>query len=727
MKWCIIESGQYDDEKVLPLVGVKNSIEKLNTTIVNSLNINKSDILTISNETRDTVIYNIQEFIEKVDTREVFVFYFCGHGVKIGDELYLYVRNTKYSAQKLLSIKYTDIKEIISSYKIKSSIVILDCCHSGAAAKMGVKGLPESNIDNVYEKEGGVVLCSCGANQRSLQVCIEGKSYAAFTYCFAEALAKGIDSKREKITLKEIIDKVRPLYSKLTGAELQFLSKQGFDSDKLIPNAHYLREIGSKKKQKLSSIREKIRTRIKPIKLLLVKTTINYPTRDNDFGIPLGLWVLKNYLVLSMPNVEVEIYDERLEQKREGQISDFAEIIEGFDVVGISVCSCEVPMAIEKFKIAHQCGKITVAGGIFTYSNEKYLLEYDCIDYIIPGVGTKPMKDLLSSLMMMGDRKEHVHIDHVYTVGHDTSIWVANTLPGMEFHTWDEILERYKGYLTRDDLSKIDISTSRGCNKECNFCSVRREAGQPILSRNCRYIIDEIDYLYSKGIRYFSIKDEDFYLHGSDKVEKILEHCKQYNDIHFKIRMRLDSWLGDDKPDYEKLRKWGIDEIQYGVESPQNEILKVLHKGINIEYKVLEQIFKEHIENEITVNASLILAASTLEDENYYQKLTDFVDKFSKSGFFKPYLNFWTPHPFNSRIAVADHNVVTSDINYYTHKIPVSYPIGIKNPARELILKTYDQIVDITQSELFNPPIPDKAKNNFIIGNVINNGEIMRY
>ncbi len=728
MKWCIVGISQYIDENIPDLIGVENSVEKLNMALTKDIEINTKDILILSNETRDEIIQKMGEFLEKAEGED-FIFYFCGHGMKAGKELYMFATNTSFRSVKISSLRFSDISELLSGYKLKNTITVLDCCHSGAAASMGLgRNTDKAQVDNVCQRKGSVVLCSCGPTQESKQCEIDNKKYAVFTYCFAEAITSGMKNRGNFLSLMDLMKAIEPNYMRITNCQLHIKAASGSDSKKIIPNADYLRKLGNEKIQELSQIRKSIINKAKSAKVLLVKTAIMYPTKDNDFGIPLGLWVLKNYLLLAMPNIQVDIFDERLERKREAEDIAFEDRIEDYDVIGISLCSCEVPMAIKKFRIAHEQGKVTVAGGIFTFTNEKYLLNYDCIDYVIPGVGTKPWKDLLSSLIIRGDSTEHIRIDHVFTKNHKTSMWIASTLPRMEFHTWDDILAEYQSYLSRDGMNKIDISTSRGCNKNCSFCSVRAETSQPILSKNIDYIKEEIDYLYGKGIRYFSIKDEDFCLHGHQKVKKILEYCKQqYTDIHFKIRMRLDYWLKNPPYDYELLKKWGVEEIQYGVESPQSDILKVLHKGIDVEYDKIEYIFKQHFENQITVNASLLLAVSTLEDEKYYNKLLDFINKFVDTKYFKPYVNFLTPHPINSQISFSNHNIVTSDLNYYTHKVPVAYPDGIKRPQREKMLKIYDDIVKTTRSENYNCPIPESAREIFLIGNTIDNGEIMYY
>lgn len=405
-------------------------------------------------------------------------------------------------------------------------------------------------------------------------------------------------------------------------------------------------------------------------------------------------------------------------------------MIDDYDIVGASMCTCEVPCAIEKLMIAHNKEKITVAGGIFTYSNEKYLLNTNVIDYVIPGVGTVPWVRLLDALMANCDRKDPiVNVNNVFSKNNmNTVVWLTDIMPGLELHEWDEVLEQYGSYINKKviinsqeySVPKIDLVTSRGCNKNCNFCSVRFETGSSVIKRESANIEEEIDYLYSKGVRYFSIKDEDFFIHGINRVKNIMNHCKEYNDIKFKIRMRLDAWTQfKDQFDMETLRNWGIDEIQYGVESPQSDILRILQKGMSIEKKGVTSLFQEHYNNEIKVNASFILGCTELEDSEYYNNLQLFFEEIYNKDFLIPYLNFYTPHPTHSVVGNDKYTIITNDYNYYTHKIPVAYPKNMHQPEREKMIDTYEKITASTNSREFNPPIPEKAKDHFIKGKVL--------
>ena len=726
VKWCVVCSSHYKDSKITELEGALNSVKKLQSVIVSELGVSEENTLFIYDKNQYEITTEIMEFENNIQKDDVVIFYFCGHGIKVGDELWLFTNNTIKKSIEMTALNYNIIIKSLRNSPSKRVLVILDCCNSGAALTMG-----EDNGKDIKKEvicEGEVILCSCAEIESAIQVEIDHELHCVFTYTFAEVLSKGSTESKEFLSVSDIVHLLKEQYEKISGKTLSIGRKQNLDTYGIIKNMEYTRKTAEENSEELTKIRAQFK-RWKKWKILLVKCDIKYPTRGIDFGVPLGLWVIKNYITLCRPNIQVDIYDERL-LSFEKRAKNFDTLIEEYDVIGISMCTCEVPMAIDKFRIAHNKGKMTVAGGIFTYSNERYLINSKVVDYVIPGVGTVPWIRLLDALMVnqgQGTKNQIVNVNNVFSKNNlDTTVWLTDTMPGMELHEWDDILKNYGSHIKKEvfvgskkiSVPKIDIVTSRGCNQKCSFCSVRFETGSSVIKRLSTVIEEEIDFLYSKGVRYFSIKDENFFIHGTNRVKEIMQHCSQYADIHFKIRMRLDDWNRTDI-DLATLREWGVDEVQYGVESPQSDILSLLQKGMAFERGKIVDLFKEHYANKIKVNASLILGCSELEDSEYYENLKKSIMEIYDGDYLIPYFNFYTPHPINSTFVNDKYTVTTNDLNFYTHKIPVAYPKNMRQPERSKMVETYDEITHMTNSSKYNPPIPEDAKDVFVKGKAV--------
>lgn len=725
-KWLLVGNGNYVDENIADVPSVLNSIDLLSKSINSAFTAN-ADITVEKNIENSKFLSIIDVFFSNIPEHTLPILYFCGHGFRKNKSLFLTAKDSSKKAIEHCSVEYSYIQERIMENHLKQAVVVLDCCYSGVANGLSITD--DEEFEPIIDYPNIVCITSCKGIEQAYFKTVDNQEFAAFTYHFATILAEGITQRKHSLSFKELY---LELVKKLTSQEPTISSKGILDTKDIIPNNRY-------KAKRPSIFSNGIDASF--LKVLLVKSSIEHPIKgDGDFGVPLGLWLLKSYIQRTSANIQVDIYDERL-RKLQKCTQSFEECIKEYDVIGVSMCSCEVPPSIEKLRIAKANGKITIAGGIFTYSNEEYLLSYPFVDFVVPGVGTKPLEHLLTELRKRKQRDpdnwkdivckqisdktfETVGLNNVFSRANmnDAVMWDAATMPHIELDIWDQILLWYGPYLG----GKIDIYTSRGCNKTCSFCSVQRETKHNVISCDEQQVIRTIKYLYSKGIRQFSIKDEDFFIYGQSRIRNILEEFRGYHDISFKIRARIDTMLASNLTCGE-LEEYHIKEIQYGVESPNNEMRQYVQKYITKSSEDVIKLFKSHNEHGIIVNASFILGLP-FENVAYYKVLAEFIDKIYTPQFTKVYLNFYTPHPVRGKIP-DDVNIVTNDLNYYTHKIAVCYP---KNPrmkvlVRQKMLSTYNSIVKRTKSEAYNPPIPDSIRQLFTHDSQLSGNEIMKY
>ena len=456
VKWFIVCSSTYQDESIANLEGSNYSTSELCTTVISKLGVPREDVLYLVDQNVQQILDNLYRFLKNVKNEDTFIFYFSGHAIHTQNDLYLYTIDTRRVYIKPSSIKYSDIIDIIKNFKCNKIIAILDCCNSGAAIKMGEEQENDTAFNEVTV-EGEVTLCSCAEIETSIQREINGQWKSVFTDVFTQVLAEGIPLAQEYLSISDIMLTLRDRYQQEAGRTLVIKKVQDLDQARIFRNMHYVKHLNTKKNSTINDIRNKLQ-KMKKWKVLLVKCSIKYPTRGVDFGVPLGLWVLKNYITLAMPNVIVDIYDERLLSIQSLE-KDFSEVIADYDIVGVSMCTCEVPVAIERFKVAHESGKITVAGGIFTYSNEKYLINTNVVDYVIPGVGTLPWVKLLRALISNNYKdKELVNVKNVYSRTHmNTMVWIPDVMPGLEFHEWEKILSEYGPFLNKKPTKNLIV------------------------------------------------------------------------------------------------------------------------------------------------------------------------------------------------------------------------------------------------------------------------------
>jgi radical SAM superfamily enzyme YgiQ (UPF0313 family) len=129
-----------------------------------------------------------------------------------------------------------------------------------------------------------------------------------------------------------------------------------------------------------------------------------------------------------------------------------------------------------------------------------------------------------------------------------------------------------------------NIGTSRGCTYRCGFCASSRFWGSGIRYHSADWVADEIEMLYrNHGIREFRINDDVFTLNR----ERTIAVCKEILARGLYIRFRCMSRVNTLCPErLAWLRKAGCYQIDFGVESGSDRILKAMGKKADVEQAV---------------------------------------------------------------------------------------------------------------------------------------------
>lgn len=732
-------TGKHPNDSTLDREGVVNTGNLLKTAFFTKrgLNLPEENGCIVENDNYVSASGKIQEFISDLNPdKDIALIYFCGHGFPDykRKSVVLATSDTTSKNWHYCGIQHSNIVEWLKQYAIKNYIIVLDCCNSGFLCGMGDKSSEVVfKLTENESAEGAVYISSTQKEDITVQMKIDDKYHIPFSYYFAKVLLGIDEALGAEFSIQQIYEHVEKYLEKHEDypSRCEIQSKGEINKANIFKRCIENNKIS--KNDKIFSFSDYFN--IIELKVLLVKSAIKYPIKYDDFGVPLGLWMLKDHLSTTGLSLKVEIFDERLELRkckgdkaaRKKVNTKFQSIIEEYDVIGISMCTSEVWPALQKFEIAKKANKITFCGGIFTSSNENYLLNSGLVDYVIPGVSTVPLTSLLARLLQ--DKRQGQlgrHVANVYGVASKDGlnqfdgVWAPTILPNMRKSVWLEVIDRYGEYLEDENTHKkrIDIYTARGCNRSCTFCSVQRESRQTILRKSQDCVIDEIRYLESQGIEYFSFKDEDI-LSDPDRMFNILEAVHK-EGVLFKIRARYDEMI-QHKISLERLHRLGVDEIQYGIESPDIYLQRNISKGFpkDSSEKNLIEFIRSHEKNGIKANCSFILGISGEESE-YYDELFEFIKKiYDEESKPKIYMNFLTPHPINSQFPIQNHVLATNDLNYFTHKYPVCYAQDSTYGKRKKMLETYDKIVEYTNSGLYNPltsKIPESLKKSFLTG-----------
>lgn len=176
---------------------------------------------------------------------------------------------------------------------------------------------------------------------------------------------------------------------------------------------------------------------------------------------------------------------------------------------------------------------------------------------------------------------------------------------GLAYRKGGEIIFNHKGEISEpDDLPFPDrallplyqakglttyILGSRGCYGQCTFCYVGPFYGWQGHSRRWRgrspeNILEELQGLYEKGVRYFYFADANFFGPGSEGKERARRLADLIIKEGLNIRFGMECRANDlEKESLARLVEAGLREVFLGVENACDQTLKRFRKDITQE------------------------------------------------------------------------------------------------------------------------------------------------
>ncbi len=121
------------------------------------------------------------------------------------------------------------------------------------------------------------------------------------------------------------------------------------------------------------------------------------------------------------------------------------------------------------------------------------------------------------------------------------------------------------------------LSSSRGCPSNCTFCGSPRFWGRKVRFHSPEYFVEQLKWLYRKGITFFYVSDDTFTM----RRDRVIQICKMIIEKDLKIMWYAISRVNfvDEEMLY-WMRKAGCIQISYGVESGSEKVRTILNKDI---------------------------------------------------------------------------------------------------------------------------------------------------
>jgi radical SAM superfamily enzyme YgiQ (UPF0313 family) len=334
-----------------------------------------------------------------------------------------------------------------------------------------------------------------------------------------------------------------------------------------------------------------------PVKILLIA----YDNGSHISYFPLGL----AYIASACRNAghEVNIYSQDVYHWPEEHLTTFLDS-NHFDVVGMGVIGGYYQYR-KLLKISDAINKsrqrpFFIIGGHGPSPEPEYFLRKTGADVVVIGEGEVTIVELLNAHEL---GKKLFFVKGIAFIDAGTFIQtpprpLIQDIDNLPLPAWDLFpIEHHVLFRVFPETPKnercITVATGRGCNFKCNFC-YRMDKGLRI--RSDESIVTEIKLLKKLyGIKHIIFWDELF----MDSIARVKRLCNLFLEENLNI-----SWECQGRLNYANeelltlMKKAGCMFVNYGIESLDNQILRIMHKALTV-----EQII-EGVENTLTAGIS---------------------------------------------------------------------------------------------------------------------------
>ena len=313
-----------------------------------------------------------------------------------------------------------------------------------------------------------------------------------------------------------------------------------------------------------------------------------YGTNESTIEPPLGLGYLAS--VTEQKGLSCQILDANvLQLKRLEVLSKIKELKPKIVGISVNLFTYQSVLKITKQIKKRYPGMIVILGGPTATSTPRKILLASGADAVCVGEGEETFGEILDNYKSQKHLFKNVN-GMVYYAGRRVIqnrprefIKDIDSLPLPAYHLFPD-LRRYKSRAIKKPFAPI--LTSRGCPFRCVFCS------KDVFKYFCRMrspenVLKEIDLLVNHyGVRQIDILDDNFTLNKRRAGEILDLIIKRNYDLYINLQSGVRT-EGIDRTIIQKMKKAKIFKIPFGVESGDENILKIIRKQLDLK-KVLK-------------------------------------------------------------------------------------------------------------------------------------------
>jgi anaerobic magnesium-protoporphyrin IX monomethyl ester cyclase len=355
-------------------------------------------------------------------------------------------------------------------------------------------------------------------------------------------------------------------------------------------------------------------------------------------------------------------------------------------------------------------GVVTGVGGVHAHFMWKEVLERhsDVVDFVLRGEGEITAPELVRCINARDDLSKVAGIAY----NRDGEPFATPTRPFVHDldalpTAWDLVDWSIYRFYPMPETGLALMSTSRGCDQSCTFCSQQVFWERSWRARSAESVVSEMEMLRDKfGVGVVMFSDETPTLDAA-RWHKILDLMIE-RDVGTRVLMetRVDDVLRDEAlmPRYKQA---GIDHIYVGVERTDQATLDLFKKNTEVEMgRKAIQLINDH---EMISETSMVLGLPTDTPETI--KAT-----FDLAQHYNPDLAFFltiAPWPYADMYEDLKPHIISYDYEDYNLVAPVVKPTAME--VDELMTMVIDCYRNFYMGKLKQVPTMPKFKRDYFM------------
>jgi len=423
------------------------------------------------------------------------------------------------------------------------------------------------------------------------------------------------------------------------------------------------------------------------MKVLLIEPGYNWPYPDRPWS-PWGKMQLAAYIrphgfdPYIMDNAFWDGTDDGIRQTIGTEIQP--------DIIGLGGMTLQLHDTLRIARVIHEMypdpdkRPLLVAGGVhFTFCPED---AHELFDIIVIGEGEATFLEICQQYKETHEKRGQKNIAGVqYCTSSDDNVWTFTKnrpflttdqipIPAFDLLPW--FAEYNDGFITGEKVPML--IASRGCPFDCAFCAAPQLYKRKPRIQSMDWVIECVRQLRKvhpgKGLR---IMDDTFALSN----KRVLNFCDRMTSEFGKVSMTCLTHCDTvTKDTMHAMVDAGFWATAVGVESGNNEVLKLINKGITIEQAGAAV---ELARSTGMMVECLFMMANMGETEQTCIDTIEFAKKYNPPTYdinaTCNWFQFATPFPGSRFYDEAEKygTIVTKDYNRYHHQEPVFIPNGM--------------------------------------------------